>query len=37
MIAALAIRHGLVLITGNIEHYQRIQALGYPLKIDNWR
>jgi len=37
MIAAIALRHGLVLVTGNTDHYQRIQALGYPLKLDNWR
>ena len=29
MIAALALRHGLTLVTGNISHYQRIQALNY--------
>ncbi len=37
MIAATAIRHQRVLVTGNMDHYQRIQALGYPLKLDNWR
>jgi tRNA(fMet)-specific endonuclease VapC len=37
MIASIAIHHNLVLVTGNTEHYQRIQALGYPLKLDNWR
>ncbi len=37
MIAAIALRHNLVLVTGNTDHYQRIQALGYPLKLDNWR
>ena len=37
MIAAIALQHGLVLVTGNSDHYQRIQALGYPLKLDNWR
>lgn len=37
MIAAIALRHGLTLVTGNLSHYQRIQALGYGLKLDNWR
>ncbi|MGH9956676.1 MAG: hypothetical protein ACREBC_06050, partial [Pyrinomonadaceae bacterium] len=27
----------LVLVTGNTFHYQRIQALGYPLQLDNWK
>ena len=29
--------HGLVLATGNQEHYARIQAAGYNLVLDNWR
>jgi len=37
MIAAIAIENNLTLVTGNIVHYQRIQALGYNLKLDNWR
>lgn len=37
MIAAIALRHGLTLVSGNLSHYQRIQALGYGLKLDNWR
>jgi tRNA(fMet)-specific endonuclease VapC len=37
MIAAVALRHGLTLVTGNVAHYQRIQALDYNLKLDNWR
>ena len=37
MIAALAIGHGLELMTGNTAHYQRIQQLGYPLTLVNWR
>ena len=32
-----AIHHQLVLITGNTEHYLRIQRAGFPLKLDNWR
>jgi tRNA(fMet)-specific endonuclease VapC len=37
MIAAIAISNGLELVTGNIAHYQRIQQLGYPLTLVNWR
>jgi len=32
-----AIQHDLTLVTGNQAHYQRLQELGYPLKLDNWR
>lgn len=37
MIAAVALRHGLELVTGNTVHYQRIQQLGYSLLLGNWR
>ena len=37
MIAAIALVHGLELVTGNTAHYQRIQQLGYPLILANWR
>jgi len=37
MIAAIAIEHDLALITGNTTHYERLQKLGYSLKLDNWR
>jgi tRNA(fMet)-specific endonuclease VapC len=37
MIAAIAVQHGLTLVTGNLAHYQRIQALSYKLRLDNWR
>lgn len=37
MIAALAILHGLELVTGNTSHYQRLQPLGYVLTLVNWR
>jgi tRNA(fMet)-specific endonuclease VapC len=37
MIAATALTHGLELMTGNTAHYQRIQQLGYPLTLVNWR
>jgi tRNA(fMet)-specific endonuclease VapC len=37
MIAALALHHGLELVTGNTAHFQCIQQLGYPLILINWR
>lgn len=37
MIAATAIEQGLILVTGNTEHFVRIQSLGYELAIENWR
>jgi tRNA(fMet)-specific endonuclease VapC len=37
LIAAIALRDGLTLVTGNTTHYERIQALGYPLRLANWR
>lgn len=37
MIAAIALERGLELVTGNTSHYQRIQHLGYPLTLINWR
>ena len=37
LIAAIALHHNLTLVTGNTDHYARIQALGYPLRLNNWR
>jgi predicted nucleic acid-binding protein len=37
MIAAIAIHHGLPLITGNTSDYARVQEIGYPLVLANWR
>jgi len=37
LIAATALHHELVLVTGNISHYQRIVDLGYSLELSNWR
>ncbi len=37
MMAAIAVTNGLELVTGNTAHYQRIQQLGYPLTLVNWR
>jgi tRNA(fMet)-specific endonuclease VapC len=37
IIAGIAIEQNLTLVSGNLSHYQRIQSLGYSLKLDNWR
>ncbi|MGO9600778.1 MAG: PIN domain-containing protein [Isosphaeraceae bacterium] len=37
MIAAIALEHGLELVTGNTSDFQRVQQLGYPLTLVNWR
>ncbi|WP_420809924.1 hypothetical protein [Gloeothece citriformis] len=37
LIASMAISNNLILVTNNIKHYQRIQLLGYPLIINNWK
>lgn len=37
MIGAIALENDLVLTTGNLQHYEYIQDLGYPLKLDNWK
>jgi tRNA(fMet)-specific endonuclease VapC len=37
MIAATAIEHGLVLVSGNTAHFERIRQLGFPLRLANWR
>jgi len=37
MVAAVALQHGLTLVTGNSAHYERVKALGYALDIENWR
>ena len=37
MIAATAIRQDLALATRNTTHFQRIQSLGYPVGLLDWR
>ncbi len=37
MIAATAILHGRVLVTGNESHYQFVRDVGFALEIENWR
>ena len=36
-IAATALRHRRVLITGNIQHHERVRAAGFALDILSWR
>ena len=36
-IAAIALQNNLTLVTGNLNHYQRILELGHPLKLDTWK
>jgi tRNA(fMet)-specific endonuclease VapC len=37
LIAAVAIHHNLELVTGNTKHFERVVALGFPLRLGNWR
>jgi predicted nucleic acid-binding protein len=37
MIAAIALVNGLELVTGNTAHYRRIQQIGHPLVLHDWR
>lgn len=36
-VAAVAIANGLTLVTSNEAHFGRVTALGYPLRVENWR
>jgi tRNA(fMet)-specific endonuclease VapC len=36
-IAAIAISLNIPLVSGNTQHFERVQLLGYPLRLDNWR
>jgi tRNA(fMet)-specific endonuclease VapC len=37
MIAAIALKNQLTLVSGNLSHYRRIKVLGYGLQLENWR
>ncbi len=37
MIAGIALARGLVLVTGNRDHYERIIRAGHPIEIEDWR
>ena len=36
-IASTALRPRRRIVTGNVDHYERVRALGFPLVIANWR
>ena len=37
LIAAIALRNGLPIVTGNVVHFEQVRLVGYDLYIDNWR
>jgi tRNA(fMet)-specific endonuclease VapC len=37
LIAGAAVHHNLVLVTGNTQHFERIQRLGFQLQLADWR
>ena len=37
MIAAIALEHGLELVTGNTSDFRRVRQLGYAPTLSNWR
>jgi tRNA(fMet)-specific endonuclease VapC len=37
LIAGIALIHNLTLVTGNTKHFERIVALGFSLRLEDWR
>jgi tRNA(fMet)-specific endonuclease VapC len=37
MIAGIALANDLELVRGNVSHYERLDPLGFKLRIANWR
>lgn len=37
MVAAIALRHGLPVVTGNTRHFGKVQDAGYGLVLQSWR
>jgi tRNA(fMet)-specific endonuclease VapC len=37
MIAAIALRAELPIVTGNVAHFGQVHSAGYDLLIQNWR
>jgi tRNA(fMet)-specific endonuclease VapC len=37
MIAAIALRSGLPIVTGNVTHVEGVRSAGYPAHHENWR
>jgi len=37
LVAAIAHRHGLAVVTGNVAHFTYVRDAGFDIAIDNWR
>lgn len=37
MIASIALRNGLPIVTGNVAHFEQVRSAGYELYVENWR
>jgi predicted nucleic acid-binding protein len=37
MIAAIALRNRLPIVTGNVAHFEHVRSVGHQLIIENWR
>ena len=37
LVASIALRHDVVVVTGNYAHFDRIRDAGYRFTIENWR
>jgi len=37
MVAAIALRGGVPVVTGNVAHFEQVRTAGYQLVIENWR
>lgn len=37
MVAAIALRNSLPVVTGNVAHFEHVRAARYDLAVENWR
>ena len=37
MIAAIALRARLPIVTGNTAHFEQVRLAGYDMAVENWR
>lgn len=37
MVAAIALRNSLPVVTGNVAHFEQVRAARYDLVVENWR
>jgi predicted nucleic acid-binding protein len=37
MIAAIALRNSIPVVTGNVAHFEQVRAARYDLVVENWR